>query len=208
MKTAAIVPAYNEEANIGAVLSVLVQCPHLLGEVIVVSDGSTDNTGDVARSYGVRVIDLPVNVGKGGAMKAGSLSTDAEVLLFIDADLIGLTPDHVQRMLEPVVSGQAKMSVGLFENGRLATDLAQKVAPFLSGQRAVHRSIVEQIPDLEHTRYGVEMAFSRYVEKHHIPVAKVYLPHMAQVMKEEKMGFFKGVRARLRMYWEILRAIR
>lgn len=207
MKTAAIVPAYNEAANIGAVLSVLVECTGLLDEVIVVSDGSTDGTADVARSYGVRVIDLPQNVGKGGAMKAGADATDAEVLLFVDADLIGLTREHVERMLKPVVTGETLMSVGVFEHGRLATDLAQKIAPFLSGQRAVHRSLLERIPNLENSRYGVEMVFSRYVEQHRIPVVTVCLPHMAHVMKEEKMGFFRGMKARFVMYWEIVRAI-
>lgn len=207
MKTAAIVPAYNEEGNIGAVLSVLSACKQL-HEVIVVSDGSADRTAQVASGYGVRVIELPVNVGKGGAMKAGSLSTDAELLLFVDADLIGLTSQHINQMLQPVLTGQALMSVGLFEEGRLATDLAQKMAPFLSGQRAIHRSVMDRIPDLEHTRYGVEMAFSRYAEKHDIPVAKVHLRNMAQVMKEEKLGFAKGFAARLKMYWDIIRAFR
>lgn len=207
LKTAAIVPAYNEEENIGAVLSVLSSC-QCLDEVIVVSDGSVDNTVQVAQGYGVRVIELPVNVGKGGAMKAGSLSTDADVLLFIDADLIGLTEGHVRDLLRPVLSGEALMAVGVFEEGRLATDLAQKMAPFLSGQRAVHRSVMEELPDLEHSRYGVEVVFSRYAEKHHIPVAKVHLRNMAQVMKEEKMGLVKGFAARMRMYWEIIRAIR
>lgn len=207
MKTAAIVPAYNEEENIGAVLSVLTAC-ECLDEVIVVSDGSEDNTAEVARDFGVRVVELPVNVGKGGAMKAGFVSTDADVILFIDADLIGLTDEHVRDLLHPVVSGEALMSVGVFEEGRLATDLAQKVAPFLSGQRAVHRSVMEELPDLANSRYGVEMVFSRYAEKHRIPVAKVHLRNMAHVMKEEKMGLLKGFAARMRMYWEILRAIR
>lgn len=207
VKTAAIVPAYNEEENIGAVLSVLSTC-QCLDEVIVVSDGSEDSTAQVAQAYGVRVIELPVNVGKGGAMKAGFLSTDADVLLFIDADLIGLTEGHVRDLLRPVLAGEALMAVGVFEEGRLATDLAQKVAPFLSGQRAVHRKVMEELPDLEHSRYGVEVVFSRYAEKQNIPVAKVDLRNMAQVMKEEKMGFFKGFAARMRMYWDILRAIR
>lgn len=208
MKTAAIVPAYNEEANIGEVLATLSTCK-CLDEVIVVSDGSVDSTAEVARTFsGVRVIELPVNVGKGGALKAGSISTDADVLLFIDADLIGLTESHVRDMLRPVLSGEALMSVGVFEEGRLATDLAQKVAPFLSGQRAVHRSVMQDLPDLENSRYGVEVVFSRYAEKHHIPVAKVHLRHMAQVMKEEKLGLVKGFAARMRMYWDILRAIR
>ena len=43
------------------------------------------------------------------------------------------------------------MTVGIFDEGRLSTDLAQRIAPFLSGQRAMHRRVLEQIPDLEKT---------------------------------------------------------
>mgnify|MGYP001342031159 CR=1 FL=1 len=204
MKIAAIVPAYNEAKNIGSVLSVLTRSP-LIDEVIVVNDGSTDNTAEVAARYRVRVIDLPANVGKGGAMKIGANNTDAEILLFIDADLIGLTLKHIADMLEPVRNGRAAMSVGIFDDGRFATDLAQKLAPFLSGQRAMLHSIIDSVPEIENKRYGVEVALSRYAEKEDLPVVHVRLKNMAQVMKEEKLGFWKGFRARLRMYWEIIR---
>lgn len=204
MKIAAIVPAYNEAKNIGSVLSVLTRSP-LIDEVIVVNDGSTDNTAEVAARYRVRVIDLPANVGKGGAMKIGANNTDAEILLFIDADLIGLTLKHIADMLEPVRNGRAAMSVGIFDDGRFATDLAQKLAPFLSGQRAMLHSIIDSVPEIENKRYGVEVALSRYAEKEDLPVVHVQLKNMAQVMKEEKLGFWKGFRARLRMYWEIIR---
>lgn len=204
MKIAAIVPAYNEAKNIGSVLSVLTRSP-LIDEVIVVNDGSTDNTAEVAARYRVRVIDLPANVGKGGAMKIGANNTDAEILLFIDADLIGLTSKHIADMLEPVRNGRAAMSIGIFDDGRFATDLAQKLAPFLSGQRAMLRSIIDSVPEIENKRYGVEVALTRYAEKENLPVVHVQLKNMAQVMKEEKLGFWKGFRARLRMYWEIIR---
>lgn len=207
MKTAAIVPAYNEEQNIGKVLSALTSSP-LIDEVVVVSDGSTDRTAEVAQKYPVKVIDLPANVGKGGAMRIGANNTEAEVLLFVDADLIGLTGRHIADMLEPVKNGRAAMTVGVFEEGRLATDLAQKIAPFLSGQRVILRSVFQEIPDIENKRYGVEMALSRYAEREQIPVVHVELKHMAQVTKEEKLGFWKGFRARLRMYWEIIRFFR
>jgi glycosyltransferase involved in cell wall biosynthesis len=207
MKTAAIVPAYNEEPNIGAVLAVLKECRDL-DEITVVNDGSTDNTAEVAKGYGVKVVDLPSNVGKGGAMKAGTLCTDAEVLLFIDADLIGLTPKHVSLLLEPIISQKAQMSVGIFDHGRVATDWAQKVTPFLSGQRAMLRSVIENIPHIESKRYGVEMAISRQANKEHLTVCKVNLENMGQIMKEEKMGLIKGLKARMRMYWEIIRSLR
>jgi len=206
VKVAAIVPAYNEEMTIGSVVSVIRKwCPD---EVIVVDDGSSDRTAEIARNAGARVISLETNVGKGGAMKAGAESTDADVVVFIDADLTGLTCEHLTQLAAPVLNGEADMTVGVFEDGRFATDFAQKIAPFLSGQRAMLRRIVLEVPGLETSRYGVEMILSRHAEKEALRVRKVELKHLAQVTKEEKRGFIRGFRARMRMYWEIIRTTR
>lgn len=205
MDVAAIVPAYNEAKTIGAVLGVLTKC-RLINEVIVVSDGSTDDTVKIALQFdGVQVVELPENRGKGGAMKAGLEQTAAEIVLFLDADLIGLTEDHVNALLQPVLENQALMSLGVFEKGRVATDLAQKVAPYLSGQRALQRDLLSDLSDLDLTRFGVEVALHRYMEENKIPVALVNLPDLSHLMKEEKLGLWKGLAARGKMYWEIIK---
>lgn len=207
MGVTAIVPAYNEEATVGQVIEILLDCPEI-DEIVVVSDGSEDKTAEVARRYPVRVLELKENVGKGGAMKAGVEFTANDIVLFIDADLIGLKHEHVKALIDPVNAGRADMSVGVFEDGRFATDLAQKIAPFLSGQRAVRRSLFQQIPQLEKTRYGIEVALSRYADKHDVPVELVHLRDLSQIMKEEKRGVVKGFCARMRMYWEIMKSVR
>lgn len=204
MKVAAIVPAYNEEQTIGDVVKVL-KASSLIAEVIVVSDGSCDGTAEKALASEAIVIELEENVGKGGAMKVGTTKTDADIYLFIDADLVGLTDKHISHLVTPVLNMEAEMTVGIFEEGRLATDLAQKIAPFLSGQRAIRRELFEKIPEVEHSRFGVEMSLSRYAEKHNTKVITVKLPALSQIMKEEKRGFIKGFCMRLKMYWEILR---
>lgn len=204
MKVAAIVPAYNEEQTVGDVVRCLKASP-LIAEVIVVSDGSNDQTAIRAKEAGAIVVELKENVGKGGAMKEGTAHTDADIFLFIDADLVGLTQNHISTLLEPVLNYQAEMTVGVFEDGRLATDLAQKIAPFLSGQRAIRQELFKSIPEIEHSRYGVEMSLSRYADKHNVRVKMVSLPALSQIMKEEKRGIVKGFCLRLKMYWEILR---
>jgi glycosyltransferase involved in cell wall biosynthesis len=148
------------------------------------------------------------NVGKGGAMKAGVEQANHDVILFVDADLVGLKHEHVAALLEPICAGRADMTVGVFEEGRFATDLAQKIAPFLSGQRAVRRDVFQKIPQLEDTRYGIEVALSRYADKHGVPVEMVHLKDLSQVMKEEKRGMVRGFRDRMRMYWEIMKSVR
>ncbi len=207
MKVAAIVPAYNEEQTIGAVVHALQRSP-LISEVIVVSDGSIDRTVQRARRAGASVIELDTNVGKGGAMKIGADQTEADILLFIDADLVGLRNEHIRLLVSPVLSNNSEMTVGVFEDGRFATDLAQKIAPFLSGQRAVRRDLFQLIPELEDSRYGVEVALSRFADKNNSRVTVVHLHDLSQLMKEEKQGFFKGFCARMKMYWEILRTVK
>ncbi len=206
MRVAAIVPAYEEEKTIDQVLKVLVRVPEV-DEVLVVNDGSEDRTSQVASSVGgVRVLDLAENRGKGCAMVYGARSTDADVLVFIDADLVGLTPQHVSNLVRPVLQGESHMTVGVFTEGRWATDLAQRITPFLSGQRAMVRRIIDNVGNLENAGYGVEVAISRYVERHKMVEKKVALPDVSQVMKEEKRGLVRGVAHRARMYWEILRS--
>ncbi len=207
MKSAVIIPAYNEEQTIGKVIEAVKQVP-FIAETIVVSDGSTDNTAEIARALGAKVVTLEQNLGKGGAMMVGINNTDADVVLFLDADLIGLQPLHVVDLLLPVLEGRAEMTVGIFDHGRLATDLAQFIAPYLSGQRAVKSQLFRQISNLELTRYGVEVALTRFAKTAGISVVEVELRDMTHVMKEEKMGVVRGFMARLRMYWDIARCVR
>jgi len=206
MRIATIIPAYNEGRTIASIVEV-VKKVEILDEVIVVSDGSIDDTAINARGAGAYVIELAQNIGKGGAMLEGVKHSQAEIILFLDADLIGLTPEHVLSLLKPVIIGEAKMTIGIFEQGRIATDIAQIVAPYLSGQRAMHRFLLNQISNAEISRFGIEMVLTSHVKKNKIPVKEVYLKDMTHVMKEEKLGWLPGLRARMKMYWEIAKCV-
>lgn len=201
---AAIIPAYNEEQTISCVLAVLLGHPQV-DEVVVVSDGSTDRTAEVARACGATVVDLPTNMGKGAAYWAGVQACSADVVLFLDADLIGLTPEHVDALLEPVLVGAAEMAVGVFEKGRTATDLAQIVAPYLSGQRALRRHVFASLGPVDDMRFAVEVALTRYVKRHRLQIREVALKEMTHHTKEEKQGLTRGFAARMKMYWEIVK---
>lgn len=206
MKIAAVIPAYNEAKNIGRVLTPLRECPGL-SQVIVVSDGSTDQTAAVASRMGATVIEFPENRGKGAAVMAGVAATTAEVILLLDADLIGLTPQHVKSLLAPIFTQQAMMTIGCFTEGRLATDLSQHMTPKLNGQRAIRRELLVAHPELAQSGYGFEVVMNRLAQINRYKVVWVDLPHLSQVMKEEKLGLARGVAARMRMYWQILRAM-
>lgn len=206
MKIAAVIPAYNEVKNIGRVLAPLRECPEL-AEVIVVSDGSTDGTAKLARRMGAQVIELPTNQGKGAAVMAGVKATTAEIILLLDADLIGLTPKHVTELLSPIFTQQAVMTIGYFTAGRLPTNLSQQVMPFLNGQRAVRRELFAALPELDHSKYGIEVVMSHYARTNNYKVVWVALPHLSHVMKEEKVGLVRGFVARLQMYWQIIKVL-
>ncbi|MGE5553203.1 MAG: glycosyltransferase family 2 protein [Betaproteobacteria bacterium] len=199
-----IIPAYNEARRIRRVIEVARRAPGA-AEVIVVDDGSSDQTARIAALSGARVVRLLENRGKGAAMLAGAEEARTRLLLFLDADLLGLTVAHVLALVEPVAQGQADMTMGVFGAGRTSTDLAQKLAPFLSGQRAIRRETFLRIPNLAEARYGVEVLLSSYAREAGLRVEKVSLPGVTQVMKEEKHGFWRGFAARIKMYWEIVR---
>jgi hypothetical protein len=97
------------------------------------------------------------------------------------------------------------MTRGYFVNGRKYTDISHKIAPSISGQRVIRRWIINSIPNLEKTRFGVEVALNHYIKKKKLKLKKVKLEGLTHLTKEEKMGFKKGIKARTKMYWDILK---
>ena len=202
---AILIPAYEEQDTIGAVAATALASG--LGSVIVVDDGSRDATAEVAEAAGAEVMRLTVNRGKGGALWAAAHHSDAEVVVLLDADLLGLLPEHVTALAEPVIAGAADMTRGVFKGGRWSTTIAQRVAPQLNGQRALRREALLNVEGLAESRYGVEVAITRHGIDNEWRVVEVPLWDVTQVMKEEKRGWFKGLTVRLRMYAEIVRVL-
>ena len=113
MKILVIVPAYNEEESLPGVLSDLRQ--HVPGaDIVVVNDGSADRTAHIARSAGVKVLDLPVNLGIGGAMQAGYLYAakhDYDIAVQFDGDGQHRAGE-IEKLLRPLVGGKADLAIG------------------------------------------------------------------------------------------------
>ncbi len=204
-RVSVVVPAYNEENTVNHIVDVLLRVPEV-AQIIVVSDGSTDNTASLARSAGARVIELREKRGKGGAVSSGLDEVQNEVVLLLDADLIGLTPEHVISLVKPVLNREADMTVGLFNHGRIFTDLAHRIMPCLSGQRALRRSALLGLR-LEDAGYGLEMMLTRLARESPMIVQRIPLPNLSHVTKEKKRGYWRGLAARARMYLEIVAAL-
>ncbi|MCR4428874.1 MAG: glycosyltransferase family 2 protein [Caldiserica bacterium] len=208
MKFTALIPALNEGKTVGAVVKSCLESG-LIDEVIVISDGSTDSTAEVARESGAhKVIELPQNKGKDYALNAGALASQSDYLVLLDADLMGLKPEHIRQLIQPILKGEAEATLGLFKKGSLPTDLAQAVTPFLSGQRVLPRWAWEEgVAPQVGVGFGLEVVLERFLKSKGIKVEKVYLPGLSHRMKEQKMGFGKGFLSRMKMYFQIFKAL-
>ncbi len=113
MKILVVVPAYNEENSIGGVISdLMANFPG--GDILVVNDGSRDKTSEIARKLGAKVIDLPYNLGIGGAMQIGflhALRENYDAAVQFDGDGQHRA-DQIVKILVPWQSNGADLVVG------------------------------------------------------------------------------------------------
>src|SRR5512140_1170268 len=91
-----LIPAFNEERGIGPVIEAVKRLG-LPGEILVIDDGSTDHTYEVAMASGVEVIRHDVNRGYGQALKSGILASQFDIVVITDAD--GTYPNEEIRNL-------------------------------------------------------------------------------------------------------------
>ena len=110
-KVLVVVPAFNEAASIGEVIRELKQN---LYDVLVVSDGSTDGTAQIARTYGARVLELPLNLGVGGALRAGfRFAVSENYLAVVQVDADGQHPiNEISDLIDAANTYQAHMVIG------------------------------------------------------------------------------------------------
>ena len=203
---AAIVAAYNEEETIGPIIKTLVDSK-LFRDVILISDGSTDHTAEIARREGATLVhQMPWKHGKGAAMMHGVAHTDAPLLFFLDADLKGLRVDHLKLILDPVLKGKLAMCVGIRDRGKLAMKLAARL-PLIGGERAMQRRIFEDIPDKFMQGFMVESAMNYFCRSHKLPYGTVELPGLHIRRKMQKVGFWKGLKEYVHMDYQIAKAM-
>jgi glycosyltransferase involved in cell wall biosynthesis len=130
---ALISPALNEEETIGHTLSRVP--PDLYGTIIVANNGSTDNTAEIARSFGAIVVNEPER-GYGAACLTAllALPVDADIAVFMQADG-SEDPAQADRLIRPLLEGRADLVLGsrtLGISDRGALQLHQKVGNFVA----------------------------------------------------------------------------
>lgn len=112
MAVSVVIPAYNEASRIGATVRAVWAVPEVK-EVLVVDDGSRDETAALAAAAGAKVISFPFCQGKGKALTVGAREAAEELVAFLDADL-GETARELEKLLFSVKSERAEMAVALF----------------------------------------------------------------------------------------------
>lgn len=218
MKVIALVPAHNEQATVGRTIKSLKES-RVVDKVIVVDDGSTDDTSDLATQAGAETIRLIRNIGKGEALNQGltALPDDYEALALIDAD-VGESAGQIDKLVCPVGRGEADMTIAVIKpkpgsggfglvKGLAKRGLKRKTgldfAAPLSGQRVIKKEVIDAIGHFE-AGYGLEVALTIDAIEKGFKVKEISVDMTHAYTGKTVSGFLH----RGRQYLDILAALR
>lgn len=171
-KWSVIIPAYNEEKRIGNTVKALQSIP-IIDQILVVNDGSMDNTRRVAIQAGAEVKNLKKNMGKGAALNEGIKYISQDFVAFIDADLEEKAIE-VLKLFNPIKNNFADLTIAIFPQKTSKSGLGltkgfskwginfltgQLMQEPLSGQRAMRKEILKILSPFS-SRFGVEVGMT------------------------------------------------
>jgi len=203
MRVDIIIPAMNEGRTIGAVVNAarLSACAR---RVIVVDDGSRDNTARAALTHGAEVVRIPKNGGKGAAMRVGLEYSDTAHVAYLDADLRGFQPVHLESMVSALVYDGLDMVCGLRDYGPIQNAFQMSsFAETITGERVCARWLLGMIPLEYWSGYSIEAAINGYARKLGCRVGKQLMPGVSIVNKTEKQGLWRGLQSHARMFAQV-----
>ncbi len=201
-RVSAIIAAYNEQDTIAAVIRAVEGHP-LVDEIIVVDDGSADATSARARETSATVITLEQNQGKAGAMSAGVRAARNETILFLDADILGLTHEIITLTVTPVLTRQYGMFVAIRARRSYWLNRLLYFIPVLGGERALTKDLWRLVPRIYRKGFQIEIALNYYTKKSGHKMGFAVMPGLSQVIKEKKRGFWLGLAQRIKMCAEV-----
>jgi glycosyltransferase involved in cell wall biosynthesis len=212
MKILIIVPAYNEEESMpGVIRDLKDHCSS--ADVLVVNDGSRDRTSSIARELGASVLDLPFNLGIGGAVQAGYLyaaKNGYDIAVQFDGDGQHLAAE-VKKLIQPLETGAADLIVGsrFMVNGGyqapffrklgigifsfvLSRILGMVVTDSTSGFRAANRKVIEFFAHNYPDDYP-EVESLVLLHKKNLKIAEVSIAMQARTGGQSSITAFRSV---------------
>lgn len=201
-----VIPAFNESRTIARVVDAVLRSD-CAESVLVVDDGSSDDTSEIAIGAGAGVLRHGQNLGKGKAMRSGVRATSAPYVVFLDADLLGFRAAHLDRMCELALAGRYDMVCGLRDYG-LVRNIFQltPIAETITGERACRREMLEQVPDEFWSGFRIEAAINHVCRVRGERVRRFVMQGVSIVDKTEKQGLVAGTMAHWKMFGEVGRA--
>jgi len=215
MKVVVVIPAFNEEKTIGNVVRETLCCAD---EVLVVNDGSSDRTLEVARNLGARIVNLRINRGLGSAIRVGikaALSREADIIVTLDADGQH-NPQDIKKIIEPIIKNEADIVIGsrMEEDGmpakrRLANFVANFVTFFLfgiwvkdsqSGFRAFEKHAAGLL-DLKTNRMEVSSEIISEIKNKNFRLAEIPIkPVYTKYSMSKGQNFFVGIETAFKLF--------
>jgi glycosyltransferase involved in cell wall biosynthesis len=206
-KISCLVPAYNEGPRIRNVLEILHDHP-LINEVLVIDDCSKDNTSQEASGFSdVRVIRHEINQGKSRAIVTGLKEARNEYVMFIDADLVGLTKENITALVQPVAEDKADVSISL--RGNTPRFWKWLGLDYISGERVLPRDfLLSHVDDITRLRrFGLETYMNTLIVAQKYRIKVVHWDNVASPYKYTKDGLFQGVKSDVRMMGDIFHTV-
>jgi glycosyltransferase involved in cell wall biosynthesis len=201
----AVVPARDEALTVADVVGACRQCRYVR-EVIVVDDGSRDDTAERAAAAGAKVVRRESDGSKAHAMEAGVEASDAEAILFVDADCVGLTPEHLDQICEPFVDRRAVMSLGTFDYG-IWNRLVLRFPP-TTGERIIPRWVFDAVHPDKREGYTIEIMLNEVIAEGRLPTTARVMKGVTHRTKRDKFGPVEGWRRTWRMFWDLVGLVR
>ncbi len=219
-----VVPAYNEQKTLGAVIRKLLQLPHLR-EIVIVDDCSQDQTVEITRQLAaehpqVKVVRHAVNSGKTQALKTGFQHTTGDIVIVQDADL-EYDPSEIPGLIQPIIDGYADVVYGsrflVRKTSRVLYFyhyLANRALTFVSnlftninltdvetGYKALRGEIIRNMI-ITSERFGFEIEVTAKVAKLKCSIYETPISYYGRTYEEgKKIGAWDGVAA----LWYIIR---
>ena len=205
MQFSCIIPAFNEWPRIAKVLETVLSCDEI-DEVIVVNDGSTDNTWGIIDSFThskLQKINLENNGGKAQAILHWVKISTWNFIVMIDSDLLGLTSKHITSLVGPIKNHKAHVTLSIRENSLPLYKFFW--TDFVSGERVLPREIFDNTAYYTSGPwFGLEVKINKEIIKRRYTIQNIVLSWVITPRKSVKYWFVQWTISDWKMIGDIL----